>query len=262
MGKVKRKFRILLGIFHTYRNPFLPVLDHFRLLKKKERTILLRNGFKFKVRTGTSDIKIITELLIHKVYNKILSNKDFDSEVLVVDIGAHIGVFSVVAASKFKKGKVFCFEPLPANYKLLRENIRTNALKGRVFAVQKAISARTGKSVLLGNYDDTGGGSLYLSGNSSFAKVKTRIETVTLPDIFRIFSISHIDLLKLDCEGCEYEIFYATPKEYLQEISEMIIEYHTHTFHCWYDEKEKLKNYLYPYFDIEEFSNYIYAKQK
>jgi len=267
MRKVINKYKVLFAIFRTHRNPFLLVLEHFKLLKKKEMIIRMKNGLKFKVRIRSDDTRIIREIFVHNVYNNILSSNKISNHggTVGVDIGAHIGLFSVLAAAKLKHVRIFSFEPLPENYRLLQENICINNLEGKVFPICKAISVKAGESLILRtNYDNMSGASMYLRNDHSFPGTKIKVETITLSDIFRICSISHIDFLKVDCEGCEYEIFYSTPTEYLRKISEMIIEYHAHTCYSdWYNEKEKLKNFLCKLgFLVEEFINYIYAKQK
>ncbi|MDP1710367.1 MAG: FkbM family methyltransferase [candidate division WWE3 bacterium] len=55
---------------------------------------------------------------------------------------------------------------------------------------------------------------------------KISVDCVTLKDIFKKHSLETLDLLKLDCEGAEYEILYETPPEILKRIKEIRLEYH------------------------------------
>jgi len=68
---------------------------------------------------------------------------------------------------------------------------------------------------------------LYRADNygSSFRPMG-RAKMVTLDGVFRDFSIERCDLLKLDCEGAEYEIVYSAPKEKLERIKRITMEYH------------------------------------
>jgi len=142
------------------------------------------------------------------------------------------------------KGRIISFEPLPKNYEILKQNISLNGQDERVFAVPKAVSGKAGEFFIFGgNGKDSGGGSLYTNDTASDG-VKTKVETITLPDVFHLYNLSAIDFLKVDVEGAEYELFYATPAEYLRKIKSIIIEYHTHTHADWELEKNKLKAFL------------------
>ena len=66
---------------------------------------------------------------------------------IIIDAGADIGLFSVLAAFKVKeKGRVIAVEPEPNNLKILRENVELNYLKN-VIIVPKALYDKPGKKV-------------------------------------------------------------------------------------------------------------------
>jgi hypothetical protein len=52
------------------------------------------------------------------------------------------------------------------------------------------------------------------------------VEAVSLPDIFASNRLDHIDLLKLDCEGAEYDILYRCPDSLLQRVNLIAMETH------------------------------------
>src|SRR5258706_10907179 len=81
----------------------------------------------FYLRVGTSDKLILWVIWKRKEYfDKRLSIHPDD---IVLDLGAHIGLFSVYASKKALKGKIYAFEANPDNYKLLLKNINLNKLK-------------------------------------------------------------------------------------------------------------------------------------
>jgi len=72
----------------------------------------------------------------------------------------------------------------------------------------------------------------------------TQVQTVactTLTEILRVNALPAVDLLKMDCEGAEYEILYSTPPHVLSRIKELRIEYHNLTAE---ENVENLKRFL------------------
>ena len=69
--------------------------------------------------------------------------------------------------------------------------------------------------------DDQSAHSIFLNGSKSIA-----VESTSLQKIFDEKKISACKLLKLDCEGAEYDIIDSLPAEYLDKIQNMAIEYH------------------------------------
>ena len=148
-------------------------MDYFNLIKKPY-LIKFRNGVKYKVRPKTFDKYIISEIWCHKGYIQIgFQIKDSD---LILDIGAHIGVFSIFASRQVKNGKIYAFEPAPENFEMLRENIELNKAKN-IIPFNKAVSDKNGKREIYfsSNPADTGGHSFVFA-----SKNKIIVETISL----------------------------------------------------------------------------------
>jgi FkbM family methyltransferase len=142
----------------------------------------------------------------HEKLETELFEKMAQDSMVVVDIGANIGYYTLIAARLVgKKGTVYAFEPEPSNYKLLCENIAINGY-ANIVPIQKAVSNTSGKAKL---YVDKAIGDV-----SSFAKDNVlthsknvdclEVETITLDDFFeRTVGDDRIDLMKIDVEGAE-----------------------------------------------------------
>ena len=117
----------------------------------------------------------------------------------VVDIGAHIGYYTLLAARIVgDTGKVYAFEPDPANHDVLVGNIKLNGFQN-VVTVRKAISDKNGQIELYLNEKNTGGHSIY---RPEKVKRLVVVESVTLDDYFK--NREHpIDIVKMDIEGAE-----------------------------------------------------------
>lgn len=120
----------------------------------------------------------------------------------------------------YPKAKIICFEPFPPNFEALLEMIRDNQLKG-VMPLCKAIGAEIGTTRLYVHNRNVGGHSLFsqLASSNHFVEVD-----VVKADIALTEAVGHIDLLKLDCEGAEYEILKSLTPELAARIERVIVE--------------------------------------
>jgi FkbM family methyltransferase len=134
---------------------------------------------------------------------------------VIVDAGAHVGLFSLVASAF--AGKVIAIEPSRINYHLLMLNLLTNNI-GNVVPVNKALYHYRGKLKL---FEGGHSGAHSLIGNSSRFE---EVETITLEEI--IDSYGSIDLLKIDIEGAEFEIFNHIDLETLNRVKMIADEIH------------------------------------
>jgi len=157
----------------------------------------------------------IKDILLNREYEYIprFELKNFTG--LVVDAGAHVGVFSLVS-SVFAR-KVIALEPYPLNYSLLRINLARNDVDN-VIAINKALSSQRGKlKIHRGNHSGK---------HSTFGSCKEFFEvpTITLEEI--VSKYNDIDLLKMDVEGSEFEVFKMIRRENLEHIGAIVGEIH------------------------------------
>lgn len=137
----------------------------------------------------------------------------------VVDIGGHIGTFSL-RASPFAR-RVLAYEPTKDSFELLRRN--TNH-RGNVTAFNQAVAGKRGTlKMFLGKNPSRN--SLYPPDYEP-NKGEVEVETVTLTDIFDTHQIDRCAYLKVDCEGAEYDILFAAPIDLLRRIDRIGMEYH------------------------------------
>lgn len=117
---------------------------------------------------------------------------------IVVDIGANIGYYTLIAAKLVgEEGKVYAFEPEPYNFGLLLRNIETNGYKN-IIPVQKGISNKRGMSKLFLSPENLGAHTLY---NLDQERKFVEVETITIDEYFE--SEEKIDVVKIDVEGAE-----------------------------------------------------------
>ncbi|MFT6412631.1 MAG: FkbM family methyltransferase [Paraglaciecola sp.] len=118
----------------------------------------------------------------------------------VLDIGANIGYFSLIAASLVgAQGQVLAFEPDPTNYGLLKKNIRLNQ-QSQILPVQVALSNESSEGFLYLNADNLGDHQLFAKDND---REKVKISIKRGDDALPSRMIS-VDFIKIDTQGSEF----------------------------------------------------------
>ncbi|MCX6736555.1 MAG: FkbM family methyltransferase [Candidatus Parcubacteria bacterium] len=223
MRRKVEDFISLAALKHLYCVPIIifkiknwyAFLLNYMGFKNEANTYKFRNGINIKTDEGV-DSDTITVIFIKKDYGKIKDNS------IIIDIGANIGVLSVFAASTSKNTIVYAYEPMPRSYDLLLENISINKLEKNILPFKLGIGAKKEKR------------KLFLANGSPFHSLYTNeidknyleIECISLGDIFESNHLKECDILKIDCEGAEFEILYNTLDKYLKCIKEIRLEYH------------------------------------
>lgn len=196
------------------------LLDCVGLAGSDRLTYSMRDGTKFLARAGTMDRYVINEVVFRQGY--FPAGFMIGRGETVVDIGAHIGIFSVMAAKLAKDGRVYSFEPNPENFDLLTANLALNGL-GNVIATQEAVADRPRFLSLFIDESNTGGHSIHSNGHAGRV---ISVNATTLSNVVEQHKLQKIDFLKIDCEGAEYEIFRSMPLEVLAMIKQIAMECH------------------------------------
>lgn len=137
-----------------------------------------------------------------------LHELDLQPGDVVFDVGAQVGVMSIYLALAYPGIKVYAFEPMPQNYSRLQRNIKANGVEDSVVAINKAMTGDGRKVTIAGDpAKNSGGASIFKGGKHSYDVAST-----TLQDAIKEHKITGpLALLKLDCEGAEYEILNKWP---------------------------------------------------
>ncbi|GAC1346442.1 MAG: FkbM family methyltransferase [Ktedonobacteraceae bacterium] len=225
---------------------------------KRQETIklVLRNGVQIEVAENL--LWLVNEIFFNHVYNPV--NLQIGDNDIVVDIGAHVGAFTLLAAS-ITQNTVYAFEPSPQNFESLKRNIHANGLT-KVIAHNSAVSDKVGTTKLILHYKTSVGNTLFEHFSpDKLEKYKTsegdlafdppilgtgkpeklvEVPTTTLQDIMDRNNIQQLDFLKMDCEGSEGSILHSLPQEYLKRVKKIAMEFHDHLSVFSHDEIQKL----------------------
>ncbi len=168
-----------------YLSSILTTLNNFNwygfplLFIKKEIVIKIKNKSSFYV-SNFMDIWTLKEVIVDDQYRtkKMINKKD-----VVIDIGAAIGDFSILAAQKAKK--VIAYECNAERVRLMKKNLKINKV---INVLLKDTKAKSLAQILKG--------------------------------------IERCNFLKIDCEGCEYDIFNNASARDLDKIEFIAMEAH------------------------------------
>lgn len=211
------KIKILLIAKKLFLNWYLYPLVYFKLIKQNHVIFKTKTGLKIRLRVNSTDLIAFTHVWLIQEYTS--PEFEIHDDDIVLDVGAHVGLFSLFASQFCKNGKIFCFEPIKENYEQLMENIKINNIKN-IIPFNCAVSDQTKKIKIYLN-DDESGHSMFLE-NSNYVEV----DSISIIDIFENNSIEKCNFLKLDCEGAEYPIIESLSENHLKRIDKTVIEYH------------------------------------
>jgi FkbM family methyltransferase len=155
----------------------------------------------------------------------------------ILDIGAHIGSFTVAACHVFEGARCTSYEPAPDTFTYLKRNVVNNGLEHQVRLMPCAVTG-TGASVTL-----TGRG----IGDSTNRVVRADEHAgdisapgTTLREALRSID-GPIDICKIDCEGAEYDIVESVDESDWSQVRALILEYHPWPERDWSWLEERLQ---------------------
>ncbi len=206
------------GFIRLVRNWYAPLLTRFSPFAARDTEVeaRTRDGLRYIIRPKRGELSILNEVLYHDIYARQLPMNG-----IVIDIGAHVGVFSVYAGAK--GNTVICYEPHPENYTRVQRNIKLKSLEN-VTSFEQAISDNRGTRELSIHATKTYGHTLYPPNRQDHGTT-TIVETTTLDDIFSSNGLRHVDLLKMHCEGAERAILTGASQTTLEKIDKIAIKH-------------------------------------
>jgi FkbM family methyltransferase len=146
---------------------------------------------------------------------------------VVIDIGAHIGLFAVRAAQLTRHtGKVYAFEPTPNTQKLLQGTIALNKMHDSIIPRKEAVAEKDGVTYFYVS-DNEGDNSNSLVGYREDKELhKTEVELTSIDSFVRKQNLTRIDFIKIDAEGYEYNVLKGAEETFLKFRPKAILALH------------------------------------
>jgi FkbM family methyltransferase len=225
MIKVMRKIEHYHGKIRHYHSVLgLAGVAAFFFSKLSGRKPIFKKNFPglkypFYIRIGTTDASVCKQCLIEQQYGFPLRIKP----KVIVDAGANIGASTVFFASKYPNSIIFALEPEKSNFILLERNV---SFYSQIKPIKAALWKENRQICLI----DPGEGH---HGFQSTEKVGQNsqsdrfIQALTLDALMTRMGLDSVDLLKIDIEGAEKEVFEGSAK-WIDKVAVIMVELHDH----------------------------------
>jgi FkbM family methyltransferase len=209
LSRWKRRVAYVARAPMVYRNWWaiaLPKLGYATVLH-------LRDGRRYRVRPRTLDLSIVNEAAF---LNPYLSNGfvSLRADSVVVDVGANLGDFAIQAACLCPAGRIIAVEPIRSAGEMIEQQAHLNG-----------VSNVTWICAAMGREDRPAAA---IRSGSPYARTDADhggVEMVTLARLAADQHLDRIDLLKLDCEGAEWDILPSSDAV-LPRVRQICMEFH------------------------------------
>ena len=211
------------NLFKTFKNWRIYLAYKYGFTEKGPLVFETRNGVIVEVPLRL--LHTFKEIFMDECYLAGME-RSIPSGATVVDIGANAGYFTLFTVSCFADSRVFSFEPVPVNYAQLERHRNLNSSR-RIKCFPKAVAGQAGEINLSFDSSDSFTTSATIFKQDVQQAESIKVPCLTLWQIMDENGINKCDLLKMDCEGAEYDILYNCPPDYLQRIDQIAMEVHS-----------------------------------
>lgn len=202
---------------------------------KKSFVFKLRNGETHRASIGENSVRLeygkhelffyysTKEELIHTILmiiGEFFGDQHYELNVGrkdVVDIGAYFGDTAIYFVLKGAR-RVYAFEPYPYSYGIAKKNVEINKLENKIIVVNAGAGGKD--SVLKVSSKKSSAGSEIKSEIGG-----KKVDVYSLDTIVKKFKLKKA-AMKIDCEGCEYNIILNASEKALRSFTDILIEYH------------------------------------
>lgn len=220
-------FKRYVTLLSNIQNPGEYLLNKGRRFKRSLTFTTKPHAIYFTV--PLSLYQVFKEIFMADVYDIHHLLKILPEQPTVVDIGANAGYFDILLLSKLKKAHIYAYEPLPGNMGMAQSIIQNNSWTLPMLSFHQMAVTGTPKATMDLYVEDTSNNQVVASAFSNFNKrnnSKISVPCISFTDIINQNNLLTIDLLKLDCEGSEYDILYNTDESLIKRIKIIVAEVH------------------------------------
>jgi FkbM family methyltransferase len=167
------------------------------------------------IRPFSGDLFVLYEVLLHRCYEIRETLLPPARVQVILDCGANVGITALYFAWRYPNAHIFCIEPDDQNFELLKRN---SAAEPRIVPIHGALVGRPRKLAHLST-SRPAWGNFVTDGEHGI-----EVPAFTIDQILNDNGLSRVDLLKVDIEGAEKEVF--ANGQFLSRVGHIIIELH------------------------------------
>ncbi len=211
----------LVGGLRRYHSSFglrtLLAICMFRLFGRPKEIFAQPPGIShpIRLRLGTTDLSVYENVMLREEYAFDLPYPPST----IIDAGANIGTASIYFAHRYPETKVIALEPEPTNFELLVRNVRHYPA---IIPVRAALWSRDGEVSV--RQPDPGHGIPGKWGSVIRESPEANVRAITMRTLIKEMQVQSVDLLKVNIEGAEKEVFEAC--DWMDSVGCLIIELH------------------------------------
>ena len=203
-----------IGLFQTVsyllQRLFLKKGNHIKLkVPGLKNELLLRNKY--------YDTHIFNQIFIREEVN---FGSDIDPKI-IIDCGANIGLSTLYFRRQFPDSLIISIEPELSNFNMLLKNASNY---NKINCIHAAVWKENSNVSIIDNGEGTA--SFITRELESAGNIIEQTPALTIRAIMSQFNISFVDLIKMDIEGSEYELFDYKPEEWTERINMLAVELH------------------------------------
>ena len=181
-----------------------------QFLAAKPGSVVNFAGYRIRITDGKSFYIQCKDEFVHQIYRFESSRED----PFIIDGGSNIGMSILYFKQLYPAARIIGFEPDPAVFKMLEENLATNGIEN-VRVKNVGLGAEDGVASFVP--DNSAGGRIMSSEASIEVKVERLSQSIDQP----------VDFLKLNIEGEELPVLQELERSNkLSQVRELVMEYH------------------------------------
>jgi FkbM family methyltransferase len=178
-------------------------------------------------RSGTADPFVLYQVLLKSGEKAEYYVPAALRPKIILDIGSNIGASILYFHEKFPDAKIFGFEPHPDTFRILEKNVAhlpgITVFNYGLGAANERIAVPADK-VNFGAFNTCGH-----FKDRGYPAAPVECEVRRLDEVLREIGIAQVDLIKIDCEGAEADVFSTLPDAILNQCQWIVGEFHDHT---------------------------------
>lgn len=192
-----------------------------KLFFRKKQGYVIKPAFlkhPVKLRNNYSDKAIFLQVFLERQYH--LFDRPLPGAATIIDGGANVGLASIYFSNLFPNARIAAVEPDLENFELLKLNVvkykNVNCLKNAIWHRREELSIKNPDSLAAG----------FIVEKSGDDKSRAVFEGITIDQIIQLNNWPNADIVKLDIEGAEREVFSFGDNSWIANTKLIIIELH------------------------------------